>query len=401
MLALHSADGTISNFDDARVNLGASQSKRNGKSQLQQQQLAPTPPLPEEEEQEIDDRLYCIVSLAESSKASHVEYEANAFASLQCQDLYDPERIMIACDRCDEWYHIACIGLSEEIVDLVGRFICPACEAGKSQQPVTRCCLENADDTCRSSATGEKTTYRAPCARKECTKAVMKHSKYCSDWCGLTVAASRLELQQDQIDPVKLWKAVEGFQRQEAFVTVLLPDGSVPVENVKSSAYNTAQELDSLSTSLDQLVARRMSVEAQHSVVNYRLRYLRLALQRWQHSCAAFKETNPVQPTKKSKSKSGASASAADGPCGFDVRLVWDDKDFADWVGSEGGRRVFAVSDNQEEETQAEVFAVETVTEQEEGLVCGLSRKKCDRHTGWQKMREADYEGRYPACCVL
>jgi hypothetical protein len=36
----------------------------------------------EEEEDEVDDRLYCV-----------------------CRQLYDPERMMIACDRCDNWFH--------------------------------------------------------------------------------------------------------------------------------------------------------------------------------------------------------------------------------------------------------------------------------------------------------
>lgn len=48
------------------------------------------------EEEEVDDRLYCIVSFActHSFIFSHSD-----LSSVQCQQLYDPERLMIACDR--------------------------------------------------------------------------------------------------------------------------------------------------------------------------------------------------------------------------------------------------------------------------------------------------------------
>jgi PHD-finger len=53
-----------------------------------------------------DDRLYCL-----------------------CKTPYEEEKIMIACDRCDEWYHPACVGMVEAEVDLVDQFICASCGA--------------------------------------------------------------------------------------------------------------------------------------------------------------------------------------------------------------------------------------------------------------------------------
>jgi COMPASS component SPP1 len=90
-----------------------------------------------------DDRLYCI-----------------------CQTKYDPEKMMIACDkfvrssclsrgaksddRCDEWYHtdvrtrrrlslcadarflpLQCLRMQSDEVELINDFICPKCQASE------------------------------------------------------------------------------------------------------------------------------------------------------------------------------------------------------------------------------------------------------------------------------
>ena len=65
-------------------------------------------PAPMEVKEEIqqDDRLYCL-----------------------CKTPYEEDKIMIACDRCDEWYHPGCVGMPEVEVDLVDQFICSLCSA--------------------------------------------------------------------------------------------------------------------------------------------------------------------------------------------------------------------------------------------------------------------------------
>ncbi|KZP31308.1 hypothetical protein FIBSPDRAFT_724901, partial [Athelia psychrophila] len=55
-------------------------------------------------EEEQDDKLYCV-----------------------CKTRYDEDRVMIACDRCDEWYHTHCVNMPDAEVDLVDQFICPVC----------------------------------------------------------------------------------------------------------------------------------------------------------------------------------------------------------------------------------------------------------------------------------
>ncbi|KAH9301679.1 hypothetical protein KI387_013262, partial [Taxus chinensis] len=63
-----------------------------------------------------------------------------------CRKPYDEERAMIACDRCNEWYHFDCLNLpepdsSDEGCELLlqqecgptGEFICPVCEPSDKQ----------------------------------------------------------------------------------------------------------------------------------------------------------------------------------------------------------------------------------------------------------------------------
>lgn len=104
----------------------------------------------EEEEDDEDPNLYCI-----------------------CQSRFnDVEGGMIMCDRCDQWYHYKCMGITHHNVELVDQFICPPCET----------------------QTGEHTTYKEACARTGCLHTAMKpFSRYCSQRCGVLHMAAKMQ----------------------------------------------------------------------------------------------------------------------------------------------------------------------------------------------------------------
>ncbi|SPO20115.1 uncharacterized protein UTRI_00511_B [Ustilago trichophora] len=103
----------------------------------------------DEEEEEEDNALYCI-----------------------CQRRQDDvEGGMIMCDRCEQWYHYRCMGITEDDAELVDQFICPPCHE----------------------VTGESTTYKEACARQGCRRAAMKpFSRFCSDRCGVLAVTANM-----------------------------------------------------------------------------------------------------------------------------------------------------------------------------------------------------------------
>lgn len=77
------------------------------------------------------------VSEVSSGSASPAPVEAPARLYCLCRKNYgthaprltaEDERVMIACDHCDEWYHATCVQIKEDHVSLIDTFVCPPCE---------------------------------------------------------------------------------------------------------------------------------------------------------------------------------------------------------------------------------------------------------------------------------
>lgn len=49
-----------------------------------------------------------------------------------CRKPYDATRFMIACDRCDDWFHGECIGISEKESEFVDLYFCTKCSKSES-----------------------------------------------------------------------------------------------------------------------------------------------------------------------------------------------------------------------------------------------------------------------------
>ncbi|KAI8370625.1 uncharacterized protein BYT42DRAFT_647849 [Radiomyces spectabilis] len=95
-----------------------------------------------------------------------------------CRKPYDIPRFMIACDRCDQWFHGECIGISEKQGEFIDLYFCSGC----------------------AKVTGKQTSWKPKCKNPACQKPsrtgknYTQRSKYCSDLCGVQVARARLEL---------------------------------------------------------------------------------------------------------------------------------------------------------------------------------------------------------------
>lgn len=89
-----------------------------------------------------------------------------------CRQAVEDERVMIACDRCDMWFHAQCVHIEDSVVPLVDMYICPSCEQH----------------------TDARTSYKPRCARNGCINAARAPlSRYCSDACGMAAVYGRVK----------------------------------------------------------------------------------------------------------------------------------------------------------------------------------------------------------------
>ncbi|CAE6530721.1 unnamed protein product [Rhizoctonia solani] len=281
-----------------------------------------------QEELEEDTRLYCV-----------------------CKTRYDENKVMIACDRCDDWYHPNCVNLPEFDVDLIDQFVCPLC--------VTKYNVH--------------TTYKTRCAVKGCNKpARAPASKYCSDMCGIKAATARLQtLRSRGVDLDQLWYAAKDARPPDGAVYIHLP-GPAPhpppagVNNIGPGATKVLDgrqkaDLERLARLVEEsgkLKSRRVAFEQSIKHLKARLRVLNCAGQR--------------------NEKAGGEK------CGFDARIVMEDEDWAVWVEGVGK---WALEEGESDEAKAKLLAT---YEKIEGTFC-MGKKRCDRHQGWQNLKFADF----------
>ncbi|KAH8924925.1 hypothetical protein BT69DRAFT_26991 [Atractiella rhizophila] len=303
--------------------------------------------------------------------------------SLACNDKYDETRLMIQCDRCDGWFHLDCCNVDEDTVELIDLFVCPECSNEEFH-----------------------TTFRQKCLRNGCPKPREHLSKYCSDYCGTEVAA--LRLLESGIEPMRLWEVVKGARGTNSSVKredqVMKEMGNEASRERQEETEEEAdiQRLAALRGRMTELQAKRSGIQKHVELVNARLQFLQVAIKRWDSllrtTLEAIKAAGGVLPDieeeielvgkKGKKSKKSGKTKKAQGhakdeaPCGFDVRLVWSDKEFEAWIESEEGKQALAWREGITEEGR----------EGGEGYTCLLPKKKCTRHDGWKEIREADFE---------
>lgn len=287
---------------------------------------APGETEPDVGEEGTEDKLYCV-----------------------CKTKYDDEKVMIACDRCDEWYHTSCVHMPDLEVDLVDQFICPLCVERNPH-------LDLRTTWKRRCLNGLK--QRDPNSPEACHKPARgAFSKYCSDECGVQYMHMRISLWVDNGgNRDRLWDTVKGAERREGVVAsarvldIKAEDGAtlaiVPPKITKAD-----RELARLRARLDTLVQKREALKAEMDVVAWREKVTELAIQ----------HADTIEQ------------------CGWDQRLCFGDEEVAEF-----GASVL----ESYEEGQTDVDG----TQQEEAEWWCTGKKKCDRHSGWQKLRIAEVE---------
>ncbi|KAI0033155.1 hypothetical protein K488DRAFT_48234 [Vararia minispora EC-137] len=293
----------------------------------------------EQEDEEDEDKLYCI-----------------------CKTSYDDEKVMIACDRCDEWYHPTCVNMPDLEVDLVDQFICPLCIQKEPHLNL-------------------RTTYKRRChyglrhdnpdSVNACHKPARGAlSKYCSDECG--VKFMRMHIFQWAASSggrEKLWESVKGAEQREG-VVMRVPDSAHASEGVPAKPVATKAEraLTRLRAQLDDVVMKREELMKRMEVLVWREKVTALAVKR--------AESVEV--------------------CGWDQRLCFGDKDITEFgagvLESYGEGEGKAIEEEGDTDADADVDTEAMHVDEGQGEWWCEGKKKCERHAGWQKLRVAEVE---------
>lgn len=325
-----------------------------------------------------DDRLYCL-----------------------CETPYEEDKIMIACDRCDEWYHPACVGMPEAEVDLVDQFICSSCSARECSFLASICpfifhfvhltlfvpsffiiwlILRHfpTPDMISAENPALHTTYKPRCHRglnhipahdtlPTCWKPARgAFSKYCSEECG--VAHMRAKIVQSGRSPAELWPAVKNARPREG-VTISHPRVNVKTEDNKAGAMDIDTELEK-NKSVDARVAVRKAMKEADEREMCELRRRLEDVMRAREVCKLALERVVMR-----RRLLDLAVERAGLRCGWDARLEMGDNEWAGWVDTEEGRRALNGADNDEE---AEWWC--------------QGPEACPRHRGWQTVRDLDVQ---------
>ncbi|OAX42372.1 hypothetical protein K503DRAFT_683444, partial [Rhizopogon vinicolor AM-OR11-026] len=273
-----------------------------------------------------DDKLYCV-----------------------CKTRYDEDRVMIACDRCDEWYHTQCVNMPDLEVDLVDQFICPLCIQSNPQLNL-------------------QTTYKRRCffglrhtdpsSPNACHKPSRgAFSKYCSDECG--VKYMQLSISQWERNGRKrdlLWETVKNAEKREG--VVVCADAKMDTDGKPSMQKRKAdREVVSLNARLADIVKEREMMKREMDMVVWRERLVELASER---------------------------AERVD-ECGWDQRLCFGEEEWVDF----GAEVLETYEEKGKEEATEDAMQVDGVTTSHGEWWC-TGKKKCERHAGWQKLRAAE-----------
>ncbi|KAI8995590.1 hypothetical protein BD414DRAFT_410362 [Trametes punicea] len=304
----------------------------------------------EEEEEAIDDKLYCI-----------------------CKTSYDEDRVMIACDRCDEWYHTQCLNMNDLEVDLIDQFVCPPCIKANPHLPL-------------------KTTYKQRCyaglkhPRPSSAAACHKpargaFSKYCSDECGIAYMQRRIDGWGG--DQEVLWASVREVKQREGVVV------KVHVIEEEPGGAPGSEQKPAGAGGLSQLVMETHEVQKptktqyERTVTRLQAELYKIAPKR-----EVLKRELEIILWRRKLLELAAERAERLGECGWDQRLCLDDDEYAEYAAG-----ILESYDEGNGQANGEQSAMQVDgSGVEDGAWWCRGKKKCQRHAGWQKLRASEFE---------
>ena len=302
----------------------------------------------------------------------------------------DDERVMIACDYCDEWYHASCIQISEDSLALIDTFVCPRCETSTSDG--------------LTPAVPHRTSYKVPCHHVGCNEpARLPMSRYCSDRGGSAEVLERIEqlpYARTAAERARLAPKTTASEPTRGLVLWAQPDLATPspdVDGADSAWFAHIRAHVTRGAQLAPALEPGTSLRAYVREHATRLDLSSYDLARWTRELARLDEQSAVlharvdllaarskllqaaedrQSTLPAVDDNGASCP----PCGFDERLCWDDEALLAWLGTPEGQACIGESRTVPSPGPA------TAT------LCLVAKRRCKRHADWSAVRGAELD---------
>ncbi|PFH54515.1 hypothetical protein AMATHDRAFT_44374 [Amanita thiersii Skay4041] len=302
-----------------------------------------------------DDKLYCV-----------------------CKTKYDEDRFMIACDRCDEWYHTQCVDMSDLVVDLVDQFFCPICiEKNPTlllQTTYKPRCLNGIEHT-------------NPNSSNACHKPALGGgflSKFCSQECGVKYMEHRINAWVKRGGKKEqLWESVKHAEKREGVVIRvdrskdIKPEIVVKAEPLMAQEELNRSEIETITaTSRSQGKAIKSQLEVE------RLRHL---LNRIVKMREEVKQGMEVVIWREKLLELASERAKQVDQCGWDQRLCFGYEEWAEF-----GADVLVSYESVINEVEGHMLVDGAAPTEGEGEWWCPGKIMCDRHAGWQAIRAKD-----------
>nr|XP_018261634.1 uncharacterized protein I303_06075 [Kwoniella dejecticola CBS 10117]OBR83792.1 hypothetical protein I303_06075 [Kwoniella dejecticola CBS 10117] len=270
----------------------------------------------------------------------------------------DDDVLMVGCESCDNWFHPACVGLTEDMVEALDVYICKSCER----------------------STHQYTIYKQLCKREGCSKSLAgKTSKFCSPSCAFLHSQSLIAAISNKNTLKQLAKTFISFPQPKLGVTIQHHDQANKATGKSESGSTNSDRMKDLENQL-------RKVDEAMTLVLKRQKILEAAAQRAEgmgplanlpeEQEEEIEDTRKKGKKKKSNGTTGGSVKD-DRPCGWSRELILGDDEVL-----------------RHEEEYGHVMAQQAVNGGEDipmdngphvGDACMRGKRRCDRHQGWQK----------------
>ncbi|KAF9397946.1 hypothetical protein BGX21_008338 [Mortierella sp. AD011] len=358
-----------------------------------------------------------------------------------CKTLYDKSRFMIACDGCDDWFHGDCVGVAEKDSDMVDKYYCKRCEDKGRHASGKKVCIRG---SCQKPAV-RKSKY---CSR-ECGLLVATQRIHESQARAFGIPIHTGDNSTTEQHPQD--QAQQQLQRRRRLTLADLDDRQrlLGIREKMSHVRKVCCILDArekqLSVCIDRQARQDLGkfdpLSSVSSTVDKEEDKAALPEEEEEEDIAP-RHTGSSSSKSKSKGKSQKGKDKdkdKDGFCGFDYSLVWDDaqdmsridrialtslgttptgsrassvappsfgvvlvnqkrqSSLAEELGNQGKNRNGAALSPDELSVAANTLDSSTSLSlspqlEEVGVRVCMTRRQCDRHIGWQKLKAAELD---------